>query len=136
MVHHEPFFGRQAAQFLFLKIIPQNSPVPQQLFTHTLVLTTPTLQKRRVTNVPNILRAFAVAVAVATMPPNNSILPSVLPLKRLDDLLEFFPLFPFLPIIMVRVQGVSGLFRGGGSSGGLELGVFGGRGNRGSASLL
>jgi hypothetical protein len=60
----------------------------------------------------------------------------VLPLKRLDDLLEFFPLFPFLPIIMVRVQGVSGLFRGGGSSGGLELGVFGGRGNRGSASLL
>jgi hypothetical protein len=69
-----------------------------------------------------------------TMPPNPP--PRVLPLKRLNDLLELFLLFPFLPIIIIRVRGVSGLCGGGRGSGSLGLRVLGGWGNRGSGGLF
>src|SRR5271163_2346309 len=103
MVHHKPFLVRQAAQFLFLKIIPQNPLVSQQLLTNPLVLATPTLQKRRVTIIPDVLGGLAITVTVAALPSDNSILPSVLPHKRLDNFLELLLLFPFLPIIIVKV---------------------------------
>jgi hypothetical protein len=73
---------------------------------------------------------------VAAIPPNNSIRPSVLFIKRLDDLLKLCLLFPFLPTIIVRVPALSNLFRGGSSGSRLGLGVLEGRGNRCSGSLL
>jgi hypothetical protein len=135
MIHHKPFLGRQTAQFLFLKIITQNPPLPQQFFTNTLVFATPTLQTRRVALVSDLLGGLAIAVAVTTMPPGNSILPSVLPDKGLDNFFILIRFLPFLPIIVIWVYGLGGLFWGG-RSGGLGLGVLEGRSSRGSGSLL